>query len=328
MCWFTRRLRPPPYYLPGLARILLLGSTGFLGAAVAPALLQSGNEVHMLVRDPAMAGKLRAMGAVPVQGDILDHTSLVHACSGAETVVNLVAVRRNRPQSYLAVNADGPRILADAARKTGTVRHIIHISAIGARQDPTYRYLTSRWMGEEEMRRSGAPLTILRFSLILGEEGGVFHDFQRAAKFGPVMVIPGSGAARFQPIVREDAAACIAAAVGRKDLVGHEINLGGPEILSYNQLFELFCSTQGITKSRIHVPAALLSPGAAVMEAILTDPIATPDEIRTIQLDNLADGLDVVPTHFEIRAQSPTTWIPEHWKPPPAPPVPAAPARS
>ena len=304
-----------------LARILLLGSTGFLGSKVTPALLQAGHEVHVLVRDPAKVANYKGMGVTPQQGDILDQESLKKACQGADTVISLVAVRRNQPQSYLAVNVDGPHLLAEAARQAGTVRHIVFVSAIGARQDKDYRYLTSRWMGEEELRRSGAPLTIMRFSFILGEDGGVLHDFERAARFGPVMVIPGSGEARLQPIVRDDAAACIAAAATRQDLVGHELNLGGPEILSYNQLFDLFCKARGITKSRVHVPAALLIPGAAVMEAILNNPIATPDEIRTIQLDNLAAGLDSVQTYFGFRPQAPTAWIPEHWKAPPPPPA-------
>lgn len=293
-------------------KIALLGSTGFFGQAVTPALLEAGHELRLLVRDPAKAqpwaGKVEL-----VEGDITDGEALSKVCNGVETVVSLVAVRRNRPRSYLEVNVDGPRLLAHAARTSGRVRHVVFVSAIGAKLDSRYKYLSSRWMGEEELRKSGAPLTVLRFSLLLGEGGGVFSDFERAANFGPAIVVPGSGKARFQPIVREDAARCIAESVARRDLVGRELDLGGPEVLTYDQLFDLYAQARGVTKPRVHVPGVLLQPGGTAMELLLADPIATADEIRTIQVDNLAASLDVVQAQFGFRPQAPTTWIPQHW---------------
>src|SRR4029077_9043877 len=110
-------------------------------------------------------------GATLVRGDVVDRDALTRLCAGVEVVVSLVAVRRNRPRTWLEVNHDGARLLAQAARTSGTVRHIVFVSAIGARLDSGHRYLTSRWLGEEELRKSGAPLTILRFSLVLGEGG-------------------------------------------------------------------------------------------------------------------------------------------------------------
>ena len=50
------------------------------------------------------------------------------------------------------------------------------------------------------------------------------------------------------------------------------------------------------------------------MEAMLADPIATPDEINTIQLDNVADGIDSVSAHFGWRPTRPSSWAQEHWK--------------
>ena len=299
-----------------MARVALLGSTGFVGSAVTPALLDAGHELRLLVRDESKAARWAQRGAKLVTGDIVDSDALTRLCAGVEIVVNLVAVRRNRPRSWLEVNHDGARLLAHAARTSGTVRHIVHVSAIGSRLDRRHRYLTSRWLGEEELRKSGAPLTILRFSLVLGDDGGVLSDFDRAANFGPLIVVPGSGGARFQPIVREDAARCVVEAAGRRDMIGRELDLGGPEVLTYDRLFDLYCQARGVTKRRIHVPGPLLVPGAAALDLVLPDPVATPDEVRTIQLDNLAAGLDVVQAHFGFRPQAPSAWIPQHWRRP------------
>src|SRR5207247_6954251 len=52
--------------------------------------------------------------------------------------------------------------------------------AIGAKLDPHYKYYTSRWMGEQELAKTGVAGTILRFSFILAEEGGILNDFERS----------------------------------------------------------------------------------------------------------------------------------------------------
>ena len=50
------------------------------------------------------------------------------------------------------------------------------------------------------------------------------------------------------------------------------------------------------------------------MELVQVDPIATPDEIASTQLPNIADGLDSVTAHFGWRPSAPSTWVSEHWK--------------
>src|SRR5207302_8628841 len=155
------------------------------------------------------------------------------AAAGVDAIVDMVAVRRNRPQTFLAVNMESPRLVGEAAQ-ANNVKKVVFVSAIGARPDPKYEYLVSRWAGEEALKRTGAPYVILRFSFILGEDGGVVDDFERAAHLGPIIVIPGSGEQHLQPIIREDAARCVVEAIGRADLYGQTLELGGPEILTHS----------------------------------------------------------------------------------------------
>ena len=201
-----------------MARILLLGSTGFVGRGVAHKVLDAGHQLRVLVRDPMKAAAFKVRGAQVVVGDALDPNTVVQAASGVEHIIDLIAVRRNRPQSYLAVNVDGPRIVGEAAKAAG-VRSVVLVSAIGAKLDPHLKYLTSRWMGEQELAKTGVAGTILRFSFILAEEGGILTDFERAI-VGPFAIIPGSGQAKLQPILREDAARCIAEAIAKPELLG------------------------------------------------------------------------------------------------------------
>lgn len=297
-----------------VAKVLLLGSTGFFGRGVAHRLIDGGHQLRVLVRDPLKAAAFKMRGAQVVIGDALNPQALASACQGTDHVISLVAVRRNRPQSFLEVNVDGPRVMGLAAKAAG-VKSVVFVSAIGARLDPHYKYLTSRWMGEQELAKSGVAGTILRFSFVIAEEGGVLNDFQRAAKFGPFLIIPGNGQTQYQPILREDAARCVVESIDKPELLGKILELGGPEVVTYETMFDWYIQGFGIKKPKIKVPAGLLIPGAAVMEALMSDPVVIPDELNTLQLDNVADGIDAVHVHFGWRPNTPSTWVAANWKP-------------
>jgi uncharacterized protein YbjT (DUF2867 family) len=284
-----------------------------MGRAVSHKLLDAGHQIRVLVRDPMKAAAYKVRGAQVMVGDALNPASVAEAMKGVEHVIDLVAVRRNRPQSLLEVNVDGPRILAAAAKDAG-VQSVIMISAIGARLDAQYKYLTSRWMGEQELAKSGVAGAILRFSLVLGEEGGALADFERLAAFGPVVIIPGDGKTQYQPILRDDAARCVVEAVGKADLLGKIIELGGPEVVTFETIYDWFLTARNIKKPRMHLPPALLYPGATVMELLANDPLITPDEIRSSQIPNVADGLDSVTAHFGWRPAAPSSWAPTAWQ--------------
>jgi NADH dehydrogenase len=168
-------------------------------------------------------------------------------------------------------------------------------------------------MGEQELAKSGVAGTILRFSLVLAEEGGVLVDFERQARFSPFVIIPGNGQAHMQPILREDAARCVVETIGRPELLGKIVELGGPEVVTFETILDWFLQARGIKKRKLHLPVPLLLPGAAIMETLLKDPIATPDEINTIQLENIAAGIDSVSSNYGWRPTAPGAWAPSHW---------------
>ncbi|HSS62100.1 MAG TPA: NAD(P)H-binding protein [Candidatus Limnocylindrales bacterium] len=294
-----------------MARILLLGSTGFVGRGVAHRTLDAGHQLRVLVRDPLKAAAFKVRGAQVVVGDALNIQSVAQSAQGMDHIISLVAVRRNTPQSYLAVNVDGPRILGEAAKAAG-VRSVVFVSAIGAKLDPHYKYFTSRWMGEQELAKTGVAGTILRFAFIIGEDGGVVHDFERAL-IGPFAMIPGSGQAQMQPILREDAARCIIEAIAKPELLGKIIELGGPEVVTYETMFDWFLQARGIKKTKLKMPIAALVPAAVAMEAVMKDPPITPDEVNMIQQPNLAAGIDSVSSQFGWRPSAPGAWAPSHW---------------
>ena len=196
---------------------------------------------------------------------------------------------------------------------TAGVQSVVFVSAIGAKLDPHFKYFTSRWMGEQELAKTGVTGTILRFSFVIAEEGGILNDFERAL-VGPFAIIPGSGQAKMQPILREDAARCIVEAIAKPELLGRIIDLGGPEVVTYEAMFDWFLTARRIRKAKLKLPVPLLMAPAIAMEALSTNPPITPDEVNMIQIDNLADGIDSVSTHFGWRPTAPSSWAPIHWQ--------------
>jgi dihydroflavonol-4-reductase len=111
-------------------RVLVTGSTGKVGHAIASALIERGDHVRGLVRDPQRAASILPAGIEPVQGDATDPNSLVAAVEGCELVFNSMGM----PEQWVRdegifdrVNAQGSGALAGAAKRAG-VRRFVHTS--------------------------------------------------------------------------------------------------------------------------------------------------------------------------------------------------------
>lgn len=116
-------------------RVLVTGATGKVGHAITVALLERGEEVCALVRDPSAA---IPGGAEPVRGDVRDTGSLVDAVKGCELVFNAMGL----PEQWLPdegtfheVNARGSENVARAARAAGA-RRLVHTSTIDVFHSP------------------------------------------------------------------------------------------------------------------------------------------------------------------------------------------------
>jgi nucleoside-diphosphate-sugar epimerase len=111
-------------------RVLVTGATGKLGNAIASALLERGEEVRALVRDPGRAAKVLPAGIEPVRGDVTDTDSLDRAVQGCEQVFNAMGLPEQWVRDegiFERVNAIGSGDLARAAKRAG-VRRFLHTS--------------------------------------------------------------------------------------------------------------------------------------------------------------------------------------------------------
>ena len=284
--------------------ILVTGATGFIGRRVVAALTSQGKPVRVLVHTPERAAVLSAYPVEVADGDVLDTSTIGSACDGVDQIVHLVAaIRETRGRDFQTTNYQGTKMLLEAAASAG-VGKIVFASTLGATSDPSYRYLYSRWMAEQEIIRSGLPYCIVRFSVGFGRGDEFFNPMAAQVKLSPVVPVPGDGKASFQPIGAEDAARCLVTALDREDLVGRTLDVGGPEKLTYDEMIDLVGKTLGAQTFKVHVPLGLMRPLVALLEATLSRPPVTGEQLKMLELDSLA-APDSVSRHFGFEPISP-----------------------
>ena len=269
--------------------ILVTGGTGFIGQRVVHALRAEGREVRCLVRGRARGAALEALGCQLALGDVTDPESLRQAVAGCDVVVHLVAIIAGRPEDFERVMAQGTRDLLETARAEG-IRRFVLMSALGVSEEtkeltPYYR---AKWAMEESVRASGLEHVIFRPSFVFGCDGGVLPTFIRQVRWSPVTPVIGSGEGRLQPIWVDDVAECFAEAVELPAAAGRTFELGGPDAVTWNELYDQIRFVLGVRRATLHVPVSLMRVAATASERLPGAPI-TRD-----QLTMLTEGGDQV----------------------------------
>jgi NADH dehydrogenase len=230
-----------------------------------------------------------------------DPASLRRALEGAETVVHLVGIRQGRERDFQRIMVDGTRDLLAAARAAGAGR-FVNMSALGTSEQtkdlvPYYR---AKWDAEELVRASGLPYVILRPSFVFARDGGILPTFVKLARFVPVTPITGSGRQRIQPIWADDVATYFADAVVRDDVAGHVYELGGPDAVTWNELWARLKRTLGQRRPSVHVPMAVMRANALVTERLPGNIPLTRDLLKMLEHgDNVVSNDEAVRT-FQV----------------------------
>ncbi|MEL6980193.1 MAG: complex I NDUFA9 subunit family protein [Pseudomonadota bacterium] len=279
--------------------VTMVGGSGFLGRYAAQAFARAGWRVRVAVRRPNAAIALRTYGDVgqvePVQANIRDDASIAAAMRGADLVVNLVGILAPLgKQSFDAVQADGAARVAKAAKAAGAAR-MIQISAIGADPDSRSAYARTKAEGEAAVLAEGPTPTILRPSIVFGEEDQFFNRFAGMARFAPALPVVGART-KFQPIFVADVAKAILAASQNAEAEGRTLELGGPSLYSFEELMGVMLETirrrRGLIKlpfwlAKIQGRAFDLIPYASL--GLLRNDVLTYDQVVMLQNDNVVD---------------------------------------
>jgi uncharacterized protein YbjT (DUF2867 family) len=282
-------------------KVLVTGATGFVGPAVANAIVDAGHEVRVLERKPGSWSKAGIRCQEAVQGDMSDPQSLRTAAAGRDVVVHLVAIRQGRPEAFQQVMVEGTRSLIAAAKEEGVKRFVL-MSALGTTEETKdlVPYYGAKWQQEKDLEASGLEYVIFRPSFIFGRDGGILPTFRKLARLTPVTPITGSGAQRIQPIWIDDVGAYFAAAVDKPEASNRLFELGGPDAVSWNEFWERLKEALGVRRRSVHVPMGFMRLNALVTERLPGNIPLTRDLLKMLEAgDNVVSDAAAVET-FEI----------------------------
>ncbi|HEX77012.1 MAG TPA: complex I NDUFA9 subunit family protein [Dehalococcoidia bacterium] len=283
-----------------MALILVTGGTGFVGRRLVKALIAQGHELCCLVRPTSQTSALAHLGVRFYRGDVTDPDSVERAVAGAEAVIHLAAIIRERGKAtFHRTNYEGTRNVVGAAVRTGAKR-LLFMSNLGAAPDPAFPFLHSKWQAEEAIKASGLDYTIFRSSVLFGEGDGFVSPLAGLIKRLPLVPVIGSGQTRFQLLSVDEVVTCLIMALGDDKTIGQVMELGGPEHLTYEEIVDLIMGVLGRRRPKVHIPVTLMQPLAWLMDKLLPRPLVTPGQLAMLRRDNITD-LDVVERAFGFK---------------------------
>ena len=278
--------------------VTVFGGSGFIGSQVVRALAKDkAVRIRVACRNVGRGYKLRMLGDVGqievVQANVRDAASVARALDGAEAAINLVAVAyESGPQTFQSTMIEGATTIAQAAAARG-ISTFIQMSALGADADSPSKYARAKAEGEAAVRGLIPSATVIRPSVVFGQDDDFFNRFAAMATMPPwALPLIGGGHTRFQPVYVGDVAAAIAKALHAPQARGATYELGGPATYSFKDLMELIKAETGHKAALVPLPwdgAKLIGTLAGLASFAIKPPITT-DQVELLRTDNVVSG--------------------------------------
>ena len=295
--------------------VTVFGGSGFVGRHVVRALAKRDYRIRVAVRRPELAGYLQPLGRVgqvhTVQANIRNPASIKAAMRDASIVVNLVGIlAEGGKQSFDAVQAEGAGAIAQAAAEIGA--RLVHVSAIGADANSESAYARAKAAGEANVLAAVPQASILRPSLVFGPEDSLTNRFASLARMAPVMPVFGAET-KMQPVFVGDVAEAVADAAEGKTKPGAVYELGGPEVLTMQEIVEIVLKTIERERMILPVPMGIAKLKSYFLQFAPGDFKLTPDQVAMLKVDNVVsdaakaagltlEGLGIQPDSLEAVA--------------------------
>ena len=275
--------------------VTIYGGSGFVGRQIARVMAAQGWRIRVAVRRPNEAGVVRTYGAPgqiePVPCNVRDDLSVRACMSDADAVINCVGILvREGKNTFDAIHEEAAGRIARIAAETG-VKHVVHVSALGADANSESHYAASKGRGEALVLQHFPGATILRPSIIFGADDQFYNRIASMARLGPFLFVPGANT-QVQPVHVMDAAH--AAAMAASGQAGPGIyELGGPDVLTMREVARQVLKSTDRRRAIIGIPhwmagvmGSVLDAGQVVTGGLLTNRILTRDQARSLRYPN------------------------------------------
>lgn len=249
---------------------LVTGATGFVGGRLAAALAEDGWRVRGLVRDEGRAEDLAEQGIELMEGDVLDTESLRGAGEGVEVAYYLVhSMGRGGDGDFEEREERSARNFAEMAKREGVGR-VVYLGGLG--DEPKSKHLRSRARTAEVLGEHGPALTYFRAAMVVGSRSESYRTLRYLVQRLPAMIAPAWLKTPTQPIAVDDVVAYLCRAPDVPESEGREVQIGGPNVLSYGDMLDRMAYALG-TEPRPKVPFPLLTPRLSSLWIGLVTPV-------------------------------------------------------
>lgn len=299
--------------------VTIFGGTGFVGRYVVSLLAREGATVKVVSRVQNRAYFLRTAGVVgqivPVGCDYKTESEIDAIVRGSDMVVNASGILNARGKnSFKRIHQDIPQWIAQACAKYN-VERLVQVSSLAVSQGHS-DYAHSKRAGEQAILAAYPAATILRPSVIFGPEDQFFNMFAGLSRIAPALPLIGGGKTKFQPVYVGDVAqACVQALIlpasGENDPRGKVYELGGPEVLSFKQIFERLFSITGVKRPLVNLPYSMAKLQGRILGA-LPKPLLTLDQVKSLETDNVVAQGALGLRHLGVEQTSLDTILPTY----------------
>ena len=283
--------------------ITVTGSTGYVGGRLVPILLQNGYRVRCVTRSVGSLQDREWTGDVEiVEADLEERNEVYDALRGSDRAFYLVhsmSATRNFEESEEKIAQNFVNVSDEMKLK-----QLVYLGGLGQDNEDKSAHLKSRQAVGRVLASGSTPVTELRAAVIIGSGSASFEMLRSLVEVLPFMVVPKwVTRTKCQPISIGNVLENLLYVLGREEAYNHVFEIGGPEVVTYREMMDMYAEVAGL-KKRIILPVPVLTPRLSSHWVNLVSPL--PFTLARSLIDSLTTDVVVQGHRNELLPERPS----------------------